>query len=83
MLYIAVSTSVAVMFWEIVFTRLGCYFLNIPFEASMLDLLCYYGYKFVGIIVTDIVRLTIGGTLSWAVFGYMSICVVFFLVTTT
>ncbi|KAI7902414.1 YIF1-domain-containing protein [Cokeromyces recurvatus] len=80
LLYIAVSTSAAVIFWEIVYTRLGCYFLSIPFEGSMLDLLCYYGYKFVGIIVTDIVRLVGGkGYISWLIFFYTGFCVSFFL----
>lgn len=81
MLYIAVSTSVAVVFWEIVYTRLGCYFLSIPFEASMLDLVSYYGYKFVGIIVTDVVKL-LGATgyIPWLVFFYTGLCVSFFLV---
>lgn len=84
MLYIAVSTSVAVVFWEIVYTRLGCYFLSIPFEASMLDLLSYYGYKFVGIIVTDITRLIFGnGYVPWFVFVYTGFCVSFFLVSWT
>lgn len=82
MLYIAVSTSVAVVFWEIVYTRLGCYFLSIPFEASMLDLVSYYGYKFVGIIVTDVIKL-LGGTgyVAWLVFFYTGLCVSFFLVS--
>ncbi|KAI9252550.1 YIF1-domain-containing protein [Helicostylum pulchrum] len=80
MLYIAVSTSVAVIFWEIVYTRLGCYFLSIPFEASMLDLVSYYGYKFVGIIVTDVVKLLGGkGYTAWFVFFYTGLCVSFFL----
>ncbi|KAI9471024.1 MAG: YIF1-domain-containing protein [Benjaminiella poitrasii] len=80
LLYIAVSTSIAIVFWEIVYTRLGCYFLSIPFEASVLDLLCYYGYKFIGIIVTDIVRLIGGkGYISWLVFIYTGFCVSFFL----
>ncbi|ORE05460.1 hypothetical protein BCV72DRAFT_209294 [Rhizopus microsporus var. microsporus] len=80
LLYIAVSTSVAVVFWEIVYTRLGCYFLNIPFEASMLDLLSYYGYKFVGIIVTDVVKLLGGkGYSTWFVFFYTGLSVSFFL----
>ncbi|KAI8991369.1 YIF1-domain-containing protein [Mycotypha africana] len=80
LLYIAVSTSAAVVFWEIVYTRLGCYFLNIPFEASMLDLLCYYGYKFVGIIVTDISKLLLGNSyLHWFIFFYTGFCVCFFL----
>lgn len=82
MLYVAVSTSVAVVFWEIAYTRLGCYFLSIPFEASMLDLLSYYGYKFVGIIVTDIARLIGGsGYIPWLVFFYTGLCVSFFLVS--
>lgn len=81
LLYIAVSTSVAVVFWEIVYTRLGCYFLSIPFEASMLDLLSYYGYKFVGIIVTDTVKLLGGKSyISWFIFFYTSFSVSFFLV---
>lgn len=81
LLYIAASTCAGIVFWEIAYTRLGCYFLSIPFEASMLDLLSYYGYKFVGIIVTDIVRMLIGGSISWGVFVYTGLCVSFFLVS--
>ncbi|KAI8981101.1 YIF1-domain-containing protein [Pilobolus umbonatus] len=80
MLYLSATTSMAVLFWEIVYTRLGCYFLSIPFEASMLDLVCYYGYKFVAIIVTDISRLILGtGYGSWLVFFYTGMSMSFFL----
>ncbi|KAI8092543.1 YIF1-domain-containing protein [Halteromyces radiatus] len=79
-LYVAGSTSVAIVFFEIMFTRLGCYFMNIPFEASIMDLVAYYGYKFVAIIVTDVVKLLSGsGWISWAVFFYTGLSVGFFL----
>ncbi|ORZ00598.1 YIF1-domain-containing protein [Syncephalastrum racemosum] len=79
-LYIAGWTSIAVIFSELVFVRLGCYFLNIPFEASMLDLISYSGYKYVCIIVTDVVKLLGAGKwLSWSVFLYTSLSVGFFL----
>ncbi|KAL1927766.1 hypothetical protein VTP01DRAFT_3587 [Rhizomucor pusillus] len=79
-LYVAGWTSVAVIFSELVFTRLGCYFLNIPFEASMLDLVAYSGYKYVCIIVTDAVKLLGAGKwLSWGVFFYTALSVAFFL----
>ncbi|KAG0182108.1 hypothetical protein DFQ28_010239 [Apophysomyces sp. BC1034] len=79
-LYVAGSTSVAVVFSEFVFTRLGCYFLSIPFEASMLDLIAYYGYKYVCIIVVDAVKL-LGASkwMTWTVFLYTGLCVGFFL----
>jgi hypothetical protein len=80
-LYVAGSTSVAIVFFEIMFTRLGCYFMNIPFEASMMDLVAYYGYKFVGIIVTDVMKILSGsGWASWVVFFYTGLSVGFFLV---
>ncbi|KAI8886511.1 YIF1-domain-containing protein [Backusella circina FSU 941] len=80
LLYLAASTSAAIVFWEIIYTRLGCYFLSIPFEASMLDLLSYYGYKFVGTIVTDVVTLLgVNGWMSWGVYIYTGLCVSFFL----
>ncbi|KAI9318080.1 YIF1-domain-containing protein [Dichotomocladium elegans] len=79
-LYMAGWSSIAVIFSELVFTRLGCYFLNIPFEASMLDLVAYSGYKYVCIIVTDLVKLLGAGKwLSWMVFLYTSLSVGFFL----
>ncbi|CDH56729.1 er to golgi transport protein yif1 [Lichtheimia corymbifera JMRC:FSU:9682] len=79
-LYVAGWTSIGVIFSELVFTRLGCYFLNIPFEASMLDLVAYSGYKYVCIIVSDLVKLFGAGKwLSWMVFIYTSLSVGFFL----
>lgn len=81
-LYVAGWTSIGVIFSELVFTRLGCYFLNIPFEASMLDLVAYSGYKYVCIIVSDLVKLFGAGKwLSWMVFIYTSLSVGFFLVS--
>lgn len=82
-LYVAGCTSVAVIFAELCFTRLGCYFLNIPFEASMLDLIAYSGYKYVCIIVTDLAKLLGAGKwLFWVVFLYTASSVGFFLVRT-
>ncbi|CDS13405.1 hypothetical protein LRAMOSA05583 [Lichtheimia ramosa] len=79
-LYVAGCTSVAVIFAELCFTRLGCYFLNIPFEASMLDLIAYSGYKYVCIIVTDLAKLLGAGKwLFWMVFLYTASSVGFFL----
>ncbi|KAI9309601.1 hypothetical protein BJ944DRAFT_258276 [Cunninghamella echinulata] len=79
-LYVAGSTSVAIVFFEIMLTRLGCYFMNIPFEASIMDLIAYYGYKFVGIIVTDCVKLVGASTwVFWSVFVYTGLSVGFFL----
>lgn len=81
-LYVAGWTSLAVIFSELIFTRLGCYFLNIPFEASMLDLVSYAGYKYVCIIVTDLVTLLHAGRwLFWIVFLYTGLSVGFFLVS--
>ncbi|KAI8385012.1 YIF1-domain-containing protein [Radiomyces spectabilis] len=79
-MYVAGSTAAAVIFAEIVFTRLGCYFLSIPFEASMLDLIAYYGYKYVGIIVMAAIKLlTKNYWLSWVVFIYVGLSTGFFL----
>ncbi|KAI9019571.1 hypothetical protein CLU79DRAFT_757873 [Phycomyces nitens] len=79
-LYVAASTATAVACTELVFTRLGCYFLSIPFEASLLDLIAYYGYKYVCIIVVDVVDLLgAKGWVSWTVFLYTGFSIGFFL----
>ncbi|ORX58967.1 hypothetical protein DM01DRAFT_251222 [Hesseltinella vesiculosa] len=79
-LYASGSTAVAIVFFEILFTRLGCYFMNIPFEASIMDLVAYYSYKFVGIIFTDLTKLMSGpGWHSWVIFVYTGLSIGFFL----
>ncbi|KAG2223576.1 hypothetical protein INT45_001658 [Circinella minor] len=79
-LYVAGWCSLAFLLFELVSMRLTCYFLNIPFEASMLDLIAYSGYKYVCIIVTDVIKLLGAGKwLSTAVFLYTALSVGFFL----
>ena len=81
-LYVAGWCSLAFLLFELVSMRLTCYFLNIPFEASMLDLIAYSGYKYVCIIVTDVIKLLGAGKwLSTAVFIYTALSVGFFLVS--
>ncbi|KAI8146073.1 YIF1-domain-containing protein [Fennellomyces sp. T-0311] len=79
-LYVAGWSSLAIVFVELMVTRLGCYFMNIPFEASMLDLIAYSGYKYVCVIVTDVVKLLgVSKWISSAVFIYTALSVSFFL----
>ena len=42
------SKALAVVLIEFLFVKLGCYFLNIPGQTQVIDLVAYGGYKFVG-----------------------------------
>ncbi|KAG5460116.1 MAG: hypothetical protein BJ554DRAFT_7878, partial [Olpidium bornovanus] len=42
------NTALAIMFFEVLLLKLGCYLLNISTEVQLLDLIAYSGYKFVG-----------------------------------
>ncbi|RKP36686.1 hypothetical protein BJ085DRAFT_24754 [Dimargaris cristalligena] len=73
------SKALAVMLFEVVVIKLGCYLLNVSSESQFLDLVCYSGYKFIGIIVTLLVRTLIPGWTTWFVFFYTNLAVGFFL----
>src|SRR5579859_2100368 len=88
---VTASYAFAVVLFEIVAIKLGCYLLNIGGQGQVLDLVAYGGYKFVGIVVTMVVRL--GGLLSrrgpksswgrwfeWSVFLYCFLSLGFFMV---
>ncbi|KAK6189559.1 hypothetical protein LQW54_013150 [Pestalotiopsis sp. IQ-011] len=68
--------AVLVVMLEILFLRLGCYFLSISESSQLLDLVAYSGYKFVGVIVTVATAQIInggngtGGLIGWSVFFY-------------
>ncbi|KAG0235661.1 hypothetical protein BGW42_004900 [Actinomortierella wolfii] len=74
------SSALAVILLEFILIKLCIYLLNITSEVSMLDLLAYSGYKFVGIIVSIVVGLAgVPSSLFWAVFLYMGGATGFFL----
>jgi hypothetical protein len=81
------TTAFAIVIFEILGLKLGCYLLSISNESQVLDLLAYSGYKFVGIIVTLIVSEIInrgqgtGGWAGWTIFGYTFLANAFFLVS--
>jgi protein transport protein YIF1 len=89
---VTASYAFAVVLFEIVAIKLGCYLLNIVGQGQVLDLMAYGGYKFVGIVMTMLVRLV--GLLSrreestsnwgrwfeWSVFIYCFLCLGFFMV---
>ncbi|ORY81488.1 YIF1-domain-containing protein [Protomyces lactucae-debilis] len=59
--------------------KLGCYLLNIP-STFFLDLVAYSGYKYLGIIVTNLVGLlNPGRTVYWLTFLYTGLGVAFFM----
>jgi hypothetical protein len=59
--------------------KLGCYLLNIP-STFFLDLVAYSGYKYIGIIVTNLVGLlNPGRTIYWLTFLYTGLSVAFFM----
>ena len=54
---VTASYAFAVVLFEFVAIKLGCYLLSIGGQGQVLDLVSYGGYKFVGIVVTMLVRL--------------------------
>ncbi|KXJ94068.1 YIF1-domain-containing protein [Microdochium bolleyi] len=70
------SKAGVVIILELVFLKLGSYFLNISSESQLLDLVAYSGYKFVGVILTLILAELLnggrghGGWIGWAIFFY-------------
>jgi protein transport protein YIF1 len=80
------TTAFAIVIFEILGLKLGCYLLSISNESQLLDLVAYSGYKFVGIIVT----LALSGIINrgqstrgwgWLIFGYAFLANAFFLVS--
>jgi hypothetical protein len=80
------STGLAVVIFEIVGLKLGCYLLGISNQSQLLDLIAYSGYKFVGIIVTITVAEIVnagkgtGGWVGWLIFTYTFLANSLFLV---
>ena len=86
LLGLTATTAFAIVIFEILGLKLGCYLLAINNESQLLDLVAYSGYKFVGIIVTLVLAGLLGGGkgtgswIGWAVFGYTFAANAFFLV---
>lgn len=81
------TTAFAIVIFEIMGLKLGCYLLSISNESQLLDLVAYSGYKFVGIIVTLALSEIInggrgtGGWAGWTIFAYTFLANAFFLVS--
>ncbi|KAK4055411.1 Protein transport protein yif1 [Microbotryomycetes sp. JL221] len=72
------SKAFGLLFLEFCCIKLGCYLLRIGEEGTMVDLLAYEGYKFVGVIVTLLAGLLgVRGWSFWIVFLY-TLCANFF-----
>ena len=90
---VTASYAFAVVLFEIVAIKLGCYLLSIGGQGQFLDLVSYGGYKFVGIVVTVLVRLVghlghregpskgLGRWIEWSVFIYCFLGLGFFMVS--
>lgn len=77
---LVLSRAVGIIVFEFVLIKLGCYLLNIIGEHTVVDLLAYSGYKFVGVILTLLVGLTRLGRLSyWSIWAYTTAANAFFL----
>ncbi|KAK9241975.1 YIF1-domain-containing protein [Lipomyces tetrasporus] len=77
--YIA-SMAFAIVIFEILGLKLGCYLLSISNESQLLDLVAYSGYKFIGVILTMIAGSVIPGLLfKYIVFLYTFAANAFFL----
>ncbi|KAF2458110.1 YIF1-domain-containing protein [Lineolata rhizophorae] len=85
LLGVIATTAFAIVIFEILGLKLGCYILSISNESQLLDLVAYSGYKFVGIIVTIVISEIInkgggtGGWAGWIVFAYTFLANAFFL----
>ncbi|GAA5944045.1 uncharacterized protein JCM15063_004297 [Sporobolomyces koalae] len=73
------SKAFGLLLLEFVCIKLGCYLLGIGEEGTMVDLLSYEGYKFVGVIITLLAGLLgLRGWSYWAVFAYVVLANFFF-----
>jgi hypothetical protein len=87
---VTASYAFAVVLFEIIAIKLGCYLLSIG--GQVLDLVAYGGYKFVGIVAVMVVRLAgilgrregsakgWGRWIEWGVFIYCFLGLGFFMV---
>ncbi|GAA96248.1 uncharacterized protein L969DRAFT_84100 [Mixia osmundae IAM 14324] len=80
LLGVTASKSLGIVFLEFLVIKLGCYLLNIGGEGTVVDLLAYSGYKFVGIIITLLAGLVkLRGWMYWSIFIYVFSANAFFL----
>ena len=78
------SRALAIILIEFAFVKLGCYLLNIQGDHTMVDLIAYAGYKFVGTLVTLFAGLLgFEGLIYWGVFAYTFAANSFFIVSMT
>lgn len=74
------SRALAIIVVELAAIKLGTYLLNIQGDHTMMDLLAYSGYKFVGTLITLLVGLLkVRGLVYWSVFLYCFAANAFFL----
>lgn len=90
---VTASYAFAIVLFEFLAIKLGCYLLSIGGQGQVLDLVAYGGYKFVGIVVTMLVRLAgllrreesnkggRGRWIEWTVFIYTFLGLGFFMVS--
>jgi len=87
LLGLTATTAFAVVIFEILGLKLGCYLLSISNDSQLFDLVAYSGYKFVGIIMTILIGeigsrgAGAGGWIGWTVFIYTFLALAFFLVS--
>lgn len=77
------STAFAVLVFETIMVRLGCYLLGVGQEGGegWADVVAVLGYKFVGIIVTMLIKFLLPwSSLTYGVFIYVAFAHGFFLV---
>lgn len=74
------SRALAIILVELAAIKFGTYILNIQGDHTMMDLLAYSGYKFVGTLITLLVGLLkVRGLVYWSVFLYCFAANAFFL----
>lgn len=82
LLGLTASRALAIILVEFALVKLGCYLLNIQGDHTMVDLIAYGGYKFVGTLVTLCVGLLgFEGVVYWGVFFYTFAANAFFIVS--
>ncbi|KAJ3009352.1 hypothetical protein HKX48_008018 [Thoreauomyces humboldtii] len=73
------TTAFFIVFFEVLFFKLGFYLLNVTTDVPFLDLVSYSGYKFLGVISAMVAKII--SPITWPVYvvlGYTMLCLGFF-----
>ncbi|KAL5007926.1 hypothetical protein ScPMuIL_013507 [Solemya velum] len=79
---IQASTALVWLVLELLAILFSMYLMNVKTDLKYLDMMCYIGYKFVGMIFCLLASLIMFGAGYYCVLGWFSLSIVFFLIRT-